>query len=140
MSTGILLVLFSFLASDGPSSQLEIRFSNLEASSIGKNIYIGIWHDKEGNFPNGLEADIPIMRRIDSADFSLQTELANREYAVSVFIDLNGNGRLDTNFFGMPEEPYAFYRDYRPTLSAPDFDDCSFFLNEDKQIRLTLIQ
>ncbi len=140
MSTGIFLVLLSLIASDGPSSQLEIRFSNLEANSIGKNIYIGIWHDKDGEFPNGLEADIPIMRRIESTDFSFQTQLSRREYAVSVFVDLNGNGRLDTNLFGIPEEPYGFYRDYRPTLSAPDFGDCSFFLDEDKQIKLTLIQ
>lgn len=29
-------------------------------------------------------------------------------YAIAVFHDLNGNGRLDRNFIGLPSEPYGF--------------------------------
>ena len=32
-------------------------------------------------------------------------------YAVAVFHDLNGNGRLDRNFIGLPSEPYGFSND-----------------------------
>ena len=34
--------------------------------------------------------------------------LAEGEYGVKVFHDLNGNGRMDTGPSGMPSEPYAF--------------------------------
>jgi uncharacterized protein (DUF2141 family) len=34
--------------------------------------------------------------------------LAPGEYAIAVFHDRNGNGRLDTNLMGIPTEPAAF--------------------------------
>ncbi|MEL6593163.1 MAG: DUF2141 domain-containing protein [Bacteroidota bacterium] len=140
MYTAIFICLLSLIVSPATSSQLTIQFSNLEASHVGKYIYIGIWHSNNASFPDGVLADIPIKRKINSVDFSLQTELEPREYAISVFVDLNGNGELDSNLFGIPLEPYGFYRDFRPTLSAPDFEDCSFYMDGDQQIKLTLIQ
>jgi uncharacterized protein (DUF2141 family) len=32
-------------------------------------------------------------------------------YAIAVFHDLNGNGKLDRNFIGLPQEPYGFSND-----------------------------
>lgn len=37
--------------------------------------------------------------------------LAPGDYGAKAFHDLNGNGRMDTNPFGMPTEPYAFSND-----------------------------
>jgi uncharacterized protein (DUF2141 family) len=47
-------------------------------------------------------------------------------YAVSVLLDLNGNGRVDTNIVGMPEEPWGVSNNARPTRRAPRFDECTF--------------
>lgn len=54
--------------------------------------------------------------------------LAPGDYAVACFQDLNGNGELDTNLFGVPTEPYGFSRDARGRLSAPGWDDVRFTL------------
>ncbi|MEE1610647.1 DUF2141 domain-containing protein [Microvirga sp. CF3016] len=32
-------------------------------------------------------------------------------YAIAVFHDINGNGRLDRSFIGLPNEPYGFSND-----------------------------
>jgi uncharacterized protein (DUF2141 family) len=32
-------------------------------------------------------------------------------YAIAVFHDINGNGRLDRSFIGLPSEPYGFSND-----------------------------
>ena len=32
-------------------------------------------------------------------------------YAIAVFHDLNGNGKLDRNLIGLPSEPYGFSND-----------------------------
>ena len=48
-------------------------------------------------------------------------ELAPGRYAVAVYHDVNGNGRLDTVPPGLPTEPYGFSNDvgrFRP----PSFD------------------
>ncbi len=47
-------------------------------------------------------------------------------YAVSVFEDENGNGELDTNFFGIPVERYGFSNDATGTFGPADFEDASF--------------
>lgn len=47
-------------------------------------------------------------------------------YAVRVMQDRNGNGKLDTNFVGMPTEPYGFSNDAVGRLGPPAFDAASF--------------
>ncbi len=51
------------------------------------------------------------------------------EYAIAVFQDVNGNGKLDTGgLLGMPREPYCFSNNFRPMshLRGPRFADCQF--------------
>lgn len=45
--------------------------------------------------------------------------------AVVAYQDENSNGDLDRNGVGVPQEPYAFSKDFKPTVKAPDFSDCS---------------
>jgi len=45
------------------------------------------------------------------------------DYAVSVFKDENGNGRLDRNVVGMPVEPYGFSNDAAGSYGPPRFQD-----------------
>lgn len=43
-------------------------------------------------------------------------------YALRVFADENGNGKLDTNPVGMPIERYGFSNDAKGNRGAPDFE------------------
>ena len=49
------------------------------------------------------------------------TGLTPGTYAVRAFHDLNGDGKLNTNPFGIPTEPYAFSRDARGAAAPPDW-------------------
>ncbi len=44
------------------------------------------------------------------------------ELAISVFHDVNGNGRMDTNPMGMPIEPYCFSNDAVGQFGPPKFE------------------
>lgn len=46
-----------------------------------------------------------------------------REYAVAVVHDEDGNGKLDTNFIGIPREGLGASRDARRTFGPPRFED-----------------
>lgn len=60
-------------------------------------------------------------------------------YAVSIFQDENDNGKLDTNFIGIPSEPYAFSNDAKGMFGPPDFKDCQFELKKgEREIVITL--
>lgn len=52
------------------------------------------------------------------------------EYAVAVFADMNGNGKLDRNFIGIPGEPTGASRDAQGRFGPPKFKDASFEVGE----------
>jgi uncharacterized protein (DUF2141 family) len=56
-------------------------------------------------------------------DFS---SIAPGTYAVSVVHDENSNGKLDTNFMGIPREGVGASNDARGHLGPPKFDAASF--------------
>lgn len=47
-------------------------------------------------------------------------------YGASAFHDENSNGKLDTNFVGLPTEDYCASRNARGTFGPPSFDDAKF--------------
>ncbi len=58
-------------------------------------------------------------------------------YAVAVIQDLNGNGELDRNAFGMPKEPLAFSVIKKIPKGKPSFKACSFEI-KDEDVALTI--
>ena len=47
-------------------------------------------------------------------------------YALAVIHDENMNGKLDTNWLGIPKEGYGFSNDVKDLLSSPPFSAASF--------------
>jgi len=47
-------------------------------------------------------------------------------YALAVIHDENMNGKLDTNWLGIPKEGYGFSNDVKALLGAPSFSAASF--------------
>ena len=64
--------------------------------------------------------------------------LTSGNYAVVVIQDLNGNKDLDTNFIGIPKEPYGFSNNPTTTFGPPSFDGASFKVESDTEIRVEL--
>ena len=56
----------------------------------------------------------------------LNTEIPDGEYAIALFIDLNGNKKIDKNFLGIPKEQYGFSNNAMSKLSAPTFVQAQF--------------
>lgn len=48
------------------------------------------------------------------------------KYALVCYHDENSNGKFDESLLGMPEEGYCFSNNVKPTLSAPNFNECAF--------------
>ncbi|MFC5525319.1 DUF2141 domain-containing protein [Rhodanobacter ginsengisoli] len=53
-------------------------------------------------------------------------ETPSGTYAIAVVHDENLNGKLDTNWIGIPKEGYGFSNDAKAVFSAPSFQDASF--------------
>lgn len=48
--------------------------------------------------------------------------LAPGDYAITVYHDVNGNGQLERNPFGIPTEPFGFGNDAQGEMGPPSFD------------------
>jgi len=65
-------------------------------------------------------------------------ELQPGEYAISVVHDQNGNGELDTGWFGIPREPFGFSTGARARFGPPAWRDARFSLVGERAHRLQI--
>ena len=65
-----------------------------------------------------------------SCDFDT---VVGKSYAVSVAHDENGNRKVDTNAFGVPQEGWATSNDVTHTFRAPNFEESKFQMKEPNQ-------
>lgn len=111
------------------SPALSLSFTNLREAR--GSLYIGIY-DSEAGFLKPEKACfkkiVPVgttgTLRLEAVDLPPGT------YALSCFHDLNNNGELDTNLFGIPSEPYGFSNNARPKFRAPKWDEAKFEMKE----------
>ena len=54
------------------------------------------------------------------------TGLKPGRYAIKAYHDLNGDGRMNTNPFGMPTEPYAASNNAPSRMGPPAWSDATF--------------
>lgn len=71
-------------------------------------------------------------------DIAITFDLPKGNYAISVYHDVNGDKKLNTNLMGIPKEPYGFSNDARATFSAPPYEDAMFTLNGPTQSTISL--
>jgi len=83
--------------------------------------------------PNGFLKDDSkahargVLRANDDMHF-LEFKLPAGTYAVAILHDQNDNGRLDTNFLGIPSEGYGVSNNPKPRFRAPKFKEAIFTL------------
>jgi uncharacterized protein (DUF2141 family) len=97
--------------------------------------------DQEGflNDPNRFAA---VALRANAALKSavIFSNLDPGRYAIILFHDENGNGKLDKNALGVPTEPYGFSNNVQGFLGPPAFEKTAMRLDAgNKAVRLGLI-
>lgn len=81
--------------------QVQVEITTIQVG--GGNLYIAIY-----NSSDSMKKENPFRKAmIDdrSASKTLEFSLPPGDYVVSVFQDENNNGKLDSNFIGIPKEP-----------------------------------
>jgi uncharacterized protein (DUF2141 family) len=86
--------------------------------------------DRAEGFPSGKAHRTAIAMPVDGKAQVQFTGLAPGQYAITAFLDENGNAVFDKNVFGMPTESYGFSRDARSMTGPPAFADAAFSVGE----------
>ncbi len=104
---------------------LTVFVENIKDSK-GK-IKLVIFKDEEG-FPDNVHEGFMVLEENAKAG-SIKAQFKNLpegEYAVAVFQDWNEDNKLNTNYFGIPSEPFACSNNPVQKIRKPHFSDAKF--------------
>jgi uncharacterized protein (DUF2141 family) len=126
--TGTVLFLYSLALAQGPpqpENQIHVEVVGLRND---KGHALCALFSSAADFPKKPEKAVArtvsvISERHAVCDFS---GVAPGTYAVSVVHDENSNGKLDTNFMGIPSEGVGASNDAKGHFGPPKFDAASF--------------
>ena len=114
--------------SNSEEANLKINILNLDKPGF---LYLSICKDEAG-FKETVENEskeescIAYVKEIDLQNTEINNVLSYGEYAVTLFVDLDGNKKLNKNFLGIPKEQYGFSNNVMGKMSPPTFDQAKF--------------
>ncbi|TPG36237.1 DUF2141 domain-containing protein [Flavobacterium pectinovorum] len=112
---------------------------NIDVTNVqkGKGTVVLNVYDKKQNFLK--TAYFTKVQKANQETMKFQVDLPRGTYAITVFQDLDSNGKLNSNWFGMPKEPVGNSTNFKPDGGAPTFSDCSIYvLKNDSTIAIEL--
>ena len=139
---GLFLMLCASFGANGEApdgATVELQLSGLRDAS--GNIYIAVYNSEDAWLGDTtvLQKKVVIAEALDGDIVRAGLHLQPGEYAFSIFYDSNNNGKLDTNFIGIPKEPLAMSNNARPKFGPPRYEDADFVVADEWVIqRLTI--
>lgn len=101
-------------------ASLTVKVENVSAK--GGEIRIGLY-DAQKFVTKGAKPDAgKIVPATPGETIITVRDIVPGDYGVKVFQDENKNGKIDTNFIGLPVEPYGFSHDAKLKMGLPAFD------------------
>jgi len=104
---------------------LIVKVSNIK--EIKGEMKIALYNNKS-DFENQTNpvhtAQIQVTKNILEVRFD--NIIPSNNYAIAVHHDVNMNGKIDTNFFGIPKEGFCFSNNAMGNFGPPSYEDCRF--------------
>ncbi|MFW7379200.1 MAG: DUF2141 domain-containing protein [Oligoflexus sp.] len=140
--TPALLVAFLSSIALGNDEPAALKVSFTEVKPQSGLVFCNLFADENGFPGDPKKAKRSISVAVDGSDLICDFgQLEPGVYAVAAMHDENGNGKLDTNFIGIPKEGWAVSNNVGPGLfGPPSFKQASFEIvgSDSVQIKLDL--
>jgi uncharacterized protein (DUF2141 family) len=81
---------------------------------------------------------VAISQLAEAGQMTFEFTLPPGIYGARVLHDLNGNGEMDSNFVGMPKEPWAFSNNATGRLGPAKWQDAKFEISGDTAVEIRL--
>lgn len=120
------------------SAQHSINLT-LEAP-VGKGTILIAVYGSEADFDNNenaIKQGQVVVNKVGTYQTTLE-DIPSGKYVIALFQDVNDNGKLDTNFLGIPKEPYAFSRSPKVKWRAPKYEEVVVDLQSSQEMKLVL--
>ena len=124
------LILSAFESS---AATLDVEIQGVRKGGI---LNLEISRSKEAFESDGDDAGVAarITERIGKGAYQRSFDIPPGTYAIKLHIDENENGKLDTNFLGIPKEQYGTSNN----VLFLDFDSSSFNIDTYKKVQIDL--
>lgn len=117
----LLFLAFNF-AKAQDSTTLIVKISNVKVQT--GTVYVGVY-DCANNWMKTMTYSGKA--KADGKEVMVTFEnIPVGSYAISIYHDKNDNQELDTNFFGIPSEPYAFSAGASGRFGPPSWEKATF--------------
>ena len=117
------------------ASAASVKFNITQTMNKKGKVYIAIFDDARYFPDNASRAIVSKIVEVTTAESSKEVfvELPVGNYAVSFFLDENGNGKMDKNFVGIPKERFGFSNNPRILTGPPNFAEAEIEVTAKKQ-------
>jgi len=134
LSMFVTVVLIFCMSDSSVADVTSVGALNIRIVGLKNNngvVYVTLFNSKESYFKQKYK-EIAIQPDNNRAIGKFEN-LSYGEYAISVIHDENGNGKLNTNLFRIPKEPYGFSNNASATFGPPKFEEAAFAFNLNQQ-------
>jgi len=138
----ISLVLLVVTNTISQTFKLKIEIENIEQKGT---VYLAIYNNSTSFDQDNKNKNVnknrwvkSIVKVVNKNSFTKNVELKKGVYAISLFVDSNNNKIIDKNLLGIPTEQYGFSNNATGFLGSPSYNDASFNLINDLNIKISL--
>jgi uncharacterized protein (DUF2141 family) len=133
----LFLIIFLF-GKPAFSNEANIKLNISGIKNLKGNLKIAIY-DKPENFLQETHLFQAKILKIDKPQITTYFDnIPSGNYAISIYQDINKNNKLDTNIFGIPEEPYGFSNNAKGSFGPPSFKESQFSIPADKNVTMNI--
>lgn len=117
---------------------LTVRLSGLKTLKgvVSAALFDEAGYKAKDGVPNAAQ-NIPVTSEALSFTFD---DVAAGEYGLKLYHDVNENGKLDTNFIGIPTEPYAFSNSALNPFGEAKWKNAKFTVGSDGAVQKILFK
>lgn len=125
-------------AKEGVTGAAGITVTLTGIKDIKGAVTAGLYNSEDAYKNGGTVRGVRVDVAADTVIISY-SDLPDGEYAIKLFHDVNGNGDLDANLFGIPTEPFAFSNNAVGKMGPAKWKDAKFtIINGDNTHAITL--
>ncbi len=132
----ILITISIFVSTLGyaQSNKLIVNVTNFK-NNQGK-VMIGIYNGQENFMKKSVFRKSSTIQ--DNSAKVVFENLPSGEYAISLYHDENENNKLDTGWFGIPNEGYGCSNNAKGMMGPPKYEDAKFQLTSYKEMTIKI--
>ncbi len=137
--TASVLLFYLILVNSLYAATLDITITGFKNNAGSTLVYL---HKQSSSFPFPASPEDAVSIRTEkitaqSAQLTFNNLKPGR-YAVSIIHDENGDGKLQSNFIGIPEEGVGVSNNVHGHFGPPSYDDASFTLKDHKHLKIKM--